>query len=130
MRDPTKMSFYRHSAFYGRFVRYGGQWHLQITPTYHFTRDGRAPSYYGAELMSGIKRLETNDSVLGQVVMWASLLNERSLFDAGPRLLEFDSLVNFELEVGFEDNSWLKAESADKRAALEARGGEQLSLLL
>jgi hypothetical protein len=38
--DPSKMSYYRHSAFEGRFIRYGSQWFLQVTPDYHFTRDG------------------------------------------------------------------------------------------
>ena len=128
-RDPTKMSFYRHSAFHGRFVRYEDSWYLQITPTYHFTRDGWKPSFYGAELTTGIKRLETHGSVLGQVVMWANVLGERSLFDAGPELLVFNSLVDFEFDVGIEDDSWLKREAADQRKTLEGRGSAQLRLL-
>lgn len=128
-RDPTKISFYRHSAFNGRFVRYGDHWYLQITPTYHFTRDGRQPSYYSAELTSGIKRLETHGSVLGQVVMWANVLCERSLFDRGLDPLVFDSLVYFELDAGIEDDSWLKGEEGDKRETLEGRQPEQLRLL-
>src|SRR5437879_5041708 len=39
-RDHTRMSYYRHSAFGGRFVRYDSNWYLQITPSYHFTRTG------------------------------------------------------------------------------------------
>ena len=52
------MSYYRHSAFEGRFVRYGSDWYLQITPNYHFTRDGDRLSRYAPDLVSGIKRLE------------------------------------------------------------------------
>jgi len=127
--DPTKISFYRHSAFYGRFVRYGDSWYLQITPTYHFTRDGWKPSFYSAELTTGIKRLETHGSVLGQVVMWASVLSERSLFDSGLQTLLFEALVDFELDVGIQDDSWLKREAAEKRKTLEGRRPDQLRLL-
>jgi hypothetical protein len=117
--DHTQMSYYRHSALEGRFVRYGTNWYLQITPTYHFTRDGERISRYAPDLMAGIKRLESNQSVHGQVVMWAHLLTERSLFDTGSQFLHFGSLVEFELEVGVDDAAWLKHEDADKYALLQ-----------
>lgn len=127
------MSYYRHSAFGGRFVRYGSNWYLQATPNYHFTRDGERLSRYAPKLLSGIKRLETNQAVHGQVVMWAHLLTERSLFDTGPQFLDFDSLLDFELEVGLDDDTWLKhADDSEKRAALEVPGldDHQWSLVL
>jgi hypothetical protein len=34
------VAYYRHSAFEGKFRQYDGAWFLEITPTYHFTRDG------------------------------------------------------------------------------------------
>jgi hypothetical protein len=120
-RDHTRMSYYRHSAFGGRFVRYGSIWYLQITPSYHFTRDGERLSRYAADLLSGIKRLETNQAVHGQVVMWAHLLTERSLFDTGAQFLDFSSLQDFELDVGLNDEAWLKHEDdPEKQAALQA----------
>lgn len=126
-KDHTRIQFYRHAAFAGRFVRYGGQWFLQIRPSYRFTRDGRAPYRYAADYLSGIKRLENNQAVHGQVVMWASLLTERSLFDPTP-LLEFSSLEEFELDVGLDDESWLKREEIAQRQQLEA-DPDQLVLL-
>jgi hypothetical protein len=113
------MSYYRHSAFEGRFVRYGTSWYLQITPSYHFTRDGERLSRYAPDLMSGIKRLETNQAVQGQVIMWAHLLTERSLFDSEPQFLDFGSLAEFDLEAGLDDEAWLKHEDTDKGAALQ-----------
>jgi Domain of unknown function (DUF4365) len=118
--DHTQMSFYRHSAFSARFVRYDSTWYLQISPTYHFTRDGERISLFGPNLLSGMKRLETNQAVHGQVVMWGHLLTERSLFESGPRFLDFSSLLQFELGVGLDDDAWLKREDTDKAAALEA----------
>jgi len=39
-KDPSKVSYYRHSAFFGRFYRYGDAWYLEITPHYLFTWNG------------------------------------------------------------------------------------------
>ena len=39
-KDKEQISYYRHAAFSGSFVSYGGRWYLQITPTYRFTKDG------------------------------------------------------------------------------------------
>ena len=116
--DHAQMSYYRHSAFEGRFIRYGSDWFLQITPNYHFTRDGERPSFYAPALLSGIKLLENNQAVHGQVVMWASFLTERSLFDTTLPFVEFRSLLQFELEVGLEDDNWLKREATDDRKTL------------
>jgi hypothetical protein len=118
--DPSKMSYYRHSAFEGRFIRYGSEWYLQVTPNYHFTRDGERTSRFAADLLSGIKRLENNQAVHGQVVMWANVLTERSLFDVRPQFLDFVSPLQFQLDVGLDDKTWLKHEEGEKRAALEA----------
>jgi hypothetical protein len=94
-------------------------WYLQITPTYHFTRDGERLSRYAPDLLSGIKRLENNQAVHGQVVMWAHLLTGRSLFDSGPQFLDFAALQQFELGVGLDDDAWIKREDTDKQAALQ-----------
>lgn len=118
--DHTQMSYYRHSAFEGRFVRYGNDWYLQVTPNYHFTRDGDRLSRFAPDLLSGIKRLETNQAVHGQVVMWAHLLTERDLFDTGSRFLDFASLLEFPLDAGLDDDAWLKDEDFENRAALQA----------
>jgi len=122
--DPSQMSYYRHSAFEAHFVRYGGVWFLQITPTYHFTRDGERLSRYAPDLLSGIKRLENNQAVHGQVIMWAHILTAHSLFDRGPAFLDFAALQQFELAVGFNDDAWLKREETDKRADLQVPGSD------
>ena len=83
------------------------------------------------DLLSGIKRLENNQAVHGQVVMWASVLTERSLFDTGPKFIDFTDLLQFQLDVGLDDRSWLKHEETEKRSALEASATDtgQQSLL-
>jgi hypothetical protein len=62
-KDDDKPSYFRHDAFHANFVRIAGEWYMAVEPTYHFTSDGFHESRYASERMSGIKRLETNQSV-------------------------------------------------------------------
>jgi hypothetical protein len=120
-KDKEQISYYRHAAFSGRFVSYGGRWYLQITPTYRFTKDGFRSSHLSALALSGIKRLENNQAVHGQVVMWASLLREQTLFSTN-QLIQFDELLQFSLDHGFDDAAWLKREPAGPSLILEDSG--------
>lgn len=119
------MSCYRHAACEARFVRFGDKWFVQLTPEYHFTRDGLAPSLYSDEWVSGIQKLEHNESVDGQVVMWAALLRETSIFES--KILEFGNVLTFDLDAGLDDEAWLKLDETRDEAA----GGDdgQLQLL-
>jgi hypothetical protein len=117
--DPVQMAYYRHSAFEGHFVHFDNKWFLQIAPTYHFTRDGERLSRFAPDLLSGIKRLETNQAVQGQVMMWAHLLTERTLFDTGSRFLDFAGLLEFELDAGIDDEAWLKHEELAMKPFLQ-----------
>jgi hypothetical protein len=128
-KDQTQIAYYRHSAFDGRFVRYGDRWFLQITPTYHYTFDGRRPYFYASDQLSGIKRLENNAAVHGQVVMWGSLLTERSLFDKTPNFVSFTPFAEFNLDAGFEDSLWLDREEPEKLSSLLADEDNQPKLL-
>lgn len=119
-RDPTRVSYYRHSGFAGRFRRYGGAWYLEITPRYFFSRDGRYESAYHGELQSGIKRLERNQAVLGQVAMWADQLRASPTMFAKPYpFLAFGPLATFELEHGLDDDMWLSGDDQEMRETTE-----------
>lgn len=75
-KADNSVSYVRHHAFIPRFERIGGQWHLIITPTYHFTYDGYLPHSYPDALLSGKKRLETNAALRGQIIMWHRYLTQ------------------------------------------------------
>lgn len=112
---------FRHSAMWGQFHRYEGTWYLEITPTYVFTGpDGVASSRFAAEWQSGIKRLEKNNALLGQAVMWEEILSASvDLFvDPYPHL-GFGKLLTFNIDRGIDDASWA---STDDDA--EGIGGE------
>lgn len=112
--DPSKISYYRHSAFIGQFLRLDRDWYLEITPTYHFTSDGSKTSKYRENLLKGIKQIERNPAVLGQIVMWAEYLKDKSdLFRAPYPLLSFGSLATFDIDAGIDDKNWLGHEEND-----------------
>jgi hypothetical protein len=110
--DQEAREYYRHSAFLGQFRRYEGCWFLEITPGYHFTYDGHKPLRFPGSKRKGIKALEKNPTVLGQVVMWADMLrgdrDRLSLFPT-PEYphLEFGELAAFDIDVGVNDQAWL-----------------------
>lgn len=77
--DKSAISFVRHHAFIPRFEVLDGMWYLIITPTYYFTVDGFIPHSYPDALLSGKKRLETNASLRGQIIMWHRYLTQDQL---------------------------------------------------
>lgn len=87
--------YLRHSAFQGRFRLLGGQWYLEITPTYRFTRNGKDLDRYHEDRLSGIKRFERNRSVLSQLLQWQAVLRAPWPRADRSRLLEFAPLVSF-----------------------------------
>jgi hypothetical protein len=129
--DPDRIAYYRHVAFRPRFHSFGRSWHLEITPTYHFTSDGRRLSNFYEDLLSGIKlREKQNKTHLAQVALWAKLLQgergkgivQRQLRDengdewrlAPYPFLTFGSLPTFDVDFGIDDAAWLPArEQAD-----------------
>jgi hypothetical protein len=113
--------YYRHSAFGAQFRRYENEWFLQITPTYRFTEDGeRVLKFYESKL-KGIKALERNPTVLGQVVMWADLLREGEpgLFPPDYPFLQFGDLARVTMPVGIRDSKWLGAEEENDQKSIE-----------
>lgn len=116
---PYKKVF-RHSAFSGHFTRYGSTWFLKINPTYHYTLNGYTADPNYQTKLKGIKALEKNGSVLGQVIMWAELLGSKdnSLFVEPYPFLEFGSLLRFDLDAGINEQIWLSKDT--DLAAIEA----------
>jgi hypothetical protein len=120
--------YYRHSAFQHRFRRFGNTWYLEITPTYHFTNDGYHLHRDYEGLLSGIKRIEHNPAVLGQVVMWADYLGRRGdLFTQEYPFLRFAPLTTFDLEGGIDEEAWLQHEEGERTIG-DQEAADMLSL--
>lgn len=119
--DPAKIAYYRHSAFNGQFKLYDGCWYLEITPTYHFTWDGQRRDKWYESRLKGIKRLERHPAVFGQLVMWADYLSKPGdMFTPAYPFLEFGSLQQFSIEVGIDDEIWLRSEPDEDADAARA----------
>jgi Domain of unknown function (DUF4365) len=115
---PERIAYYRHSAFEGQFLTFDGSWFLQITPTYRFTWDGYHIDGSADVRLAGIKRLERNGAVLGQLVMWAALLSKPPDLFNRYTFLEFGTLQPFRFEYGIDDARWLPAEEPEEAAKL------------
>jgi hypothetical protein len=85
-----------------------------LTPTWYFTFDGVHRYRYFEERLKGIKKLEKNAAILGQLVMWAELLAaEPELFEERYPFLRFGKLQEFSLDRGILDTAWLPKEDED-----------------
>ncbi len=127
-KQSGKLAYYRHSAFRSFFKRIDGVWYLEITPTYYFSWDGRRLSRYYEDAIKGIKRLERNPAVLGQLLMWAEYLSAPvDMFTQPYPFLAFGNLLTFELDVGIKDQLWLKQEESEQ-AEIIGGEGNQLTL--
>ena len=105
-RDDT-LKYYRHLGFRAHFLRLDGRWYLELNPQYRFTRDGHRVSRFQADNISGIKRLEHNDSVRQQVQALATFLAQPpTLLTPEYQFLSFGELLRFEVEFGFDETAW------------------------
>lgn len=129
-RDPTQSAYCRHSAFEGYFLRLGDDWYLEITPTYHFTFNGYREDMFRAERLKGIKRLERNPAVVGQLLMWADYLKRstRNLFSPEYPFLSFGELATVDIGTGLPDDIWYYAEESGEARRMQATAN-QLRLL-
>ena len=106
--DATKVRYCRHYAAGLYFRRWAGQWYLEINPTYHFTIDGRRDSYYDAEYVATIKRMERNSAVYQLVRAWADYLQgEDTLFKSRDERILFGGLLTVEADAAIDEKAWL-----------------------
>ncbi|MDP1857016.1 MAG: DUF4365 domain-containing protein [Gemmatimonadaceae bacterium] len=116
-KDGRVFTHFRHMAFQGRFRLIEDQWHLEITPTYVFTSDGKRLDRFHSSRLAGIKRFDRNRAVVSQVAFWADYLKRRhDLFSARENPLVFGDLASFEVPCGIDDDRWLQRELPEEQA--------------
>lgn len=106
-KDGRVFTHLRHLAFRGQFRRLDGRWYLEITPTYRFTSDGFTRELFHESRLKRIKEIEGNRAVLSVVLFWANFLRPKNLL-FGQAPLQFGQLQSFPIEVGVDDEVWLK----------------------
>ena len=106
--DTTKISYCRHYAAGLYFRRWSGRWFLEINPTYHFTIDGRRDSFYDAEYVKKIKRMERNSAVYQLVRAWADYLQgEDTLFKSRDERILLGSLLTIDADAAIDEKAWI-----------------------
>ena len=101
--------FWRHSAFKWQFIRIEDNWFVQITPTYHFTSDGKKSDKFDGEHLSKIKRMEWNPDVRGQFGMWRACLCsgvQEDMFQHAYPYLTFAPVEKLIANFGVLDDLW------------------------
>lgn len=107
---------YRHSAMKAQFLRFDGAWYLEVTPTYFFTWKEYQQSKWHAEWLKGIKELEKNAAVRGQLMMWADiLLNPPDFFGESYPFLGFGPPLKFKSSFGIDDAAWTASDPTGKQ---------------
>lgn len=118
--EKDRIAYYRHTAFSGRFLRFGNEWFLMVEPTYLFTTDGKELAPFREELKSGIKKIEGDNAVSGTVVMFRELFHhDDDLFSAYP-FLSFDEIMKVEIDAGIDDSDWKRIKKEDEKIQVQA----------
>lgn len=96
-------------------MRLGDKWYVEITPTYHFTRNGYKPDeLFGGDRLKKIKEFENNAAVMGQFIMWRHFLTshgEANLYEETYPFLSFSAPDPLHLNVGVPDELWKSQET-------------------
>lgn len=109
-----KSRYIRHLAFGGYFERLAGKWYVEITPSYVFTSDSVQPYRYEADLLSGIKLLDHNNTLLSQLHLSVDLLPRKAdLVHSDYPFLRFGELLDVCTPCGVNDKEWLSHEDLD-----------------
>ena len=117
-KDKSRIRYLRHHAFLPRFFPIAGDWFMSLTPTFVFTEDGFRPHRFASTLLAGKKKLERNDAIRGQFVMWRHLLVKSGepatagLFaepDPGAeQRIRFQALDPISMERSVPEDAWKK----------------------
>ncbi|MEP7136073.1 MAG: hypothetical protein ABI904_14175 [Chloroflexota bacterium] len=116
-------------TFKGYFLRLENRWFLEITLNYHFTKNGFDDYPYRDELLKGIKRLERNPAVVGQLLIWADFLNRpmKTLFDHEYPFLSFGNLEKVDVHAGIPDNVWYAAEEGIEKRTMSSQENQPVN---
>lgn len=128
-KDPKHILCYKHLAFFAKFVYFDNNWYLQITPTYHFTKDGTRFSPLNESMLKGLKRIQKNPSVRGEVICIGSILSHGSPIQPidEKEYVIFGELVTDEITGGIDDAVWIKSiDETSEESTGDLHGDEKL----
>lgn len=106
---------YRHLAFKCSFINFDADWYLIINPTWSFTNPGGyRESRFESAYMSGIKRLENNNSVYNYFRFFAYYLSYTDLFTIEFPYLQVQKPEPMSLSPSLEEQKWIPVKVVEK----------------
>jgi hypothetical protein len=119
--DPNAIQHWQHQAFRHFFVRFGGQWFLQVIPFWAFTSDGRGtPSRWQKTSSANMRRPEKNRAVLGHVAFWASIICREDDLLRSNLIFEVHYPLRLSVSPSICDKDWIGITKAEDKSALQA----------
>lgn len=106
---------FRHLAFKCSFINFDMDWYLIINPTWSFTNPGGyRESRFESAYMSGIKRLENNNSVYNYFRFFSYYLSYTDLFTPEFPYLKIHKLEPISLSPSLDEQKWIPAKVVEK----------------
>lgn len=110
---------FRHLAFKCSFINIDTGWYLIINPTWSFTNPGGyRESRFESAYMSGIKRLENNNSVYNYFRFFTYYLSYTDLFTTEFSYLKIHKLEPLSLSPSLDEQKWIPAKVVEKNSEL------------
>lgn len=105
---------YRHLAFKSSFINFNEDWYLIINPTWSFTNPGGyRESRFESAYMSGLKRLENNNSVYNYFRFFAYYLSYTDLFTEDYPYLQVKKPDPISLSPSLDEQKWNPIKTAE-----------------
>lgn len=110
---------YRSLAFKPSFLNFDQDWYLVINPTWSFTNPGGyRESRFEAAYMSGIKRLENNNSVYNYFRFFAYYLSYTDLFTTDFAYMKIQKSEPISLSPRLDEKKWVPAKVPENNTAI------------
>lgn len=101
---------FRHLAFHPAFELINDDWYLIINSSWSFTNPGgKYASKFEENYLSGIKRLENNQTIFNFFRFWSYYLRYKDLFSKENPILKFEEIMPAFLIPKLDDGSWKPA---------------------
>lgn len=98
---------FRSLAFKANFIETNDHWYILLNPTWSFTNPGGyKPSRYESSYMSGLKRLENNQTILNYLRFFAFYLSTSDLFNPQYNYLKISAPTKLSISPRLEEKKW------------------------
>lgn len=109
---------YRSLAFRASFDSFGDRWYIVINPTWSFTNPGGyQPSRFESAYMSGLKRMENNNSIYNYFRFFGYYLSYVDLFTADYPYLKISQANPYWFSPSIDEKIWNPVKLPEKKLA-------------